>query len=113
MSEQNPYSSPTEDGVRPPIAKSQGLSSRLALASLLCALVFPVTFWGITSAEAHGLLGPGPPGARMAVGLLLTLSSLSAVILAVFSFSGGVRSTALIGLIVGTVELFMCLTFSP
>jgi hypothetical protein len=40
------------------------------------------------------------------------MSSFSAVVLAICSMGGGIRMTSLIALVVGAVELFMCLGFA-
>lgn len=109
---ENPYVSPTAEDTNLPVADPQRAGSRLGLASLLCALVFPGIMYGGVLADACGIFGPAPPGTRTAVALLFTMSSLSAVVLAVCSFSGGVRVTSLIGLVVGAVELLMCLGFA-
>ena len=74
-------------------------------------MVFPVTFWGGLLADAYGLIGATPPGARIAVALIWMTSSVSAVVLGMCSLRGGLRWTALVGLIVGMVELLMCLGF--
>lgn len=109
---ENPYASSTTEDADPPTVDLQRPGSRLGLASLLCALVFPVVMYGGVLADACGILGPAPPGAKTAVALLFAISSLSAVVLAVWSFSWGVRVTSLIGLTVGAVELLMCLGFA-
>ncbi len=78
------------------------------MASLAFAMVFPIAFYGITRAESAGLLGPAPSWGRMAVGVALTVSSLLAVTLGIVSV---IRETlnpqAIIGLVVGSVELLL------
>lgn len=78
------------------------------MASLACAMVFPVAFYGITSAESAGILGPTPSWGRMAVGVVLTVSSLLAVTLGIVSVAREtLNPLAIIGLVVGSVELLL------
>jgi hypothetical protein len=103
----------SEDGTHVPVDIQELRARRLGWASLICVLPFPVIFWGMmTFDEVCGPFGPAPPGTRTTVALLFTMSSFVAVVLALCSLSVRVRATALIGLIVGAVEVAVCLVFS-
>jgi hypothetical protein len=73
-------------------------------------MVFPVTFYGIVSVETAGILGPATPWGRAAVGAVLGVSSLLAITCGIVSV---VRQTpnawAVIGMVIGTVELLLML----
>jgi hypothetical protein len=94
------------------VAGSARWAAHLGFASLICALIFPATFWGLMFADENGMLGPAPAGARAAMALFLAASSLLAVALGLLALIGGVRATALIGMIVGAAELIICMGFT-
>ena len=78
------------------------------MASLAFAMVFPVAFYGITRAESAGILGPAPSWGRMAVGVALAVSSLLAIVLGIVSVAREtLNPSAIIGLVVGCVELLL------
>jgi hypothetical protein len=80
------------------------------MASIAIALVFPVAFYGITRAESAGILGPASSWGRMAVGVALTVSSCLAVILGIVSMAReALNPLAIIGLVVGCVELLLAI----
>lgn len=81
---------------------------RWGMASLAFAMVFPIAFYGITRAESAEILGPAPSWGRMAVGVALTVSSLLAVTLGIVSVAREtLNPQAIIGLVVGSVELLL------
>lgn len=81
---------------------------RWGIASLACAMVFPVAFYGIVSAETARILSPAPPWGRAAVGAALTVSSLLAVTLGILSLARETPSRlAIIGIVVGGFELLL------
>jgi ABC-type transport system involved in multi-copper enzyme maturation permease subunit len=100
---------PPEQAPDQPSGTSERWATRLGIASLVCALIFPAEFCVGLLALAIGVPWNGPPGAREAMAMFLTMSSLFAVVFGIFSLTGGVRGTALIGTIVGAVELYLCL----
>jgi len=116
MNAENPYRSPEADDARPAgdhgPYRSQRIADRMGMASLICALVFPITFYGIHSLETHGVALSWPAAGRLLVACVITTAALFAVVLGFFSLAKGIRSTALIGVTVGAVELFLCLAFA-
>jgi hypothetical protein len=100
-------SSPTSDGDHPLVDPLRFRNIFLGWASFGCALIFPLIFWSIVFAEANRILGKAIPGGRDAVVWFLVATSFSAVILGVLSLTGGIRKTAMIGMIVGLAELIL------
>ena len=84
--------------------------ARWGIVSFAFALVFPLAFYGIVTAETARILAPPPSWGRAAVSVALSASSLLAVTLGIVSL---LRETpnawALIGMVVGSFELLLIL----
>jgi hypothetical protein len=107
-------SSTAGDSNHPSVNSSLSRSKILGWASLVCASIFPFTFWIIVFAEKNRLFSQATPGGKIALTLFLVLSSFFAIFFGLLSLAGGVRKTAVIGMVIGLVELIMCLmSFRP
>jgi hypothetical protein len=111
-SQENPYLSPVRaaEAVDPPDSSAKVNCAAWGTASFALAMVFPLTFYGIATAETAGILGHAPPWGRVAVGAALGVLSLLAISCGIVSVARRTPNAwAVIGLVIGTFELFLML----